>query len=449
MLDLTTNQMLSLPINDRVRNAGPSSGITRLDSDSERFYGVGWHYGKGGTTEGSFAGSWSDGSLVWIEDCHGDTYDIHATPGAVYTASHKHYCGNSGGFPQTTPWTYYHSMASTNDVRGVNTPDIYGYPDHPGTPRPEFLNWFPTTAVGTYTGQDQAAWTVTGNDEYVVYGGEFPRVNGTAQEGLVRYTLRSSAPNKRGPVLQGAAINPNVRSLVPGSVRITMPGNHDQDDSLLTYRLHRGTQGTVVHEFQANARFWERKPTVWTDTDVQPGQQLRYRLEVVDPRGNIARSDWVSVTVATEDTLGAYGAAVLGDGAQKYWRLGESTTDVVDWAGADDTVAGAGVTRGTAGALIDQPDTASRFSGSNDGRVISRELVQGPDTFSLEVWFKTTTTNGGKIAGFGNRASGDSGSYDRHIYLDRQGRLVFGVYPGLRGRFAAPWPSTTAPGTRP
>ncbi len=131
----------------------------------------------------------------------------------MYSASHKHYCGNSGGFPQSSPtWNFYHSTAWTADVRGTNTADIYGYPDHPGTPRPELLTWFPVTDVGSFTGKGQATWTVSGNSQYVVYGGEFPKVNGVPQQGLVRYAVRSIAPNKQGPKNPGADFDPKAIS---------------------------------------------------------------------------------------------------------------------------------------------------------------------------------------------------------------------------------------------
>ena len=55
-----------------------------------------------------------------------------------------------------------------------------------------------------------------------------------------------------------------------------------------------------------------------------------------------------------------------------------------------------------------------------------------PNVFSVEAWFMTSKKNGnGKIIGFGNsrNTAGDS-VMDRHIYLDKDGRIVFGVYPG-------------------
>ena len=49
---------------------------------------------------------------------------------------------------------------------------------------------------------------------------------------------------------------------------------------------------------------------------------------------------------------------------------------------------------------------------------------------ALEAWFKTNSTTGGKIVGFGNAQSGLSASYDRHIYMDNTGHVIFGVYNG-------------------
>ncbi|MHB1491231.1 MAG: NHL repeat-containing protein, partial [Cellulomonas sp.] len=204
-LDATTGALLALPVNAEVRNAGDAAAIGSLSTNGTYFYGTGWHYGGGGNVEGSFAASWATGELVWLEDCHGDTYSAFAVGDVVYLASHKHYCGNSGGFPQTTPWSYHHGTAVTNDVRGTNTADIYGYPDHPGTPRPEFLEWYPVFAIGTFTGQNQGPWTVSGNNDYVLFGGEFLRVNNVPQQGLVRFARRDIAPNKLGPVLKDTA----------------------------------------------------------------------------------------------------------------------------------------------------------------------------------------------------------------------------------------------------
>ena len=70
------------------------------------------------------------------------------------------------------------------------------------------------------------------------------------------------------------------------------------------------------------------------------------------------------------------------------------------------------------------------FDGTQNGSVASPSAIQGPDVFTAEAWFKTSATSGGKIIGFGAAQTGNSGSYDRHVYMDKNGRIVFGVYPG-------------------
>lgn len=62
------------------------------------------------------------------------------------------------------------------------------------------------------------------------------------------------------------------------------------------------------------------------------------------------------------------------------------------------------------------------------GEVSTPNLVAGPQAFTVETWFRTTTTTGGKLIGFSNVQSGLSSQYDRHLYMTNAGKLVFGVY---------------------
>ncbi|MBD5786521.1 PKD domain-containing protein [Cellulosimicrobium terreum] len=428
-LDAATGASVALPINSTIRNGGDSASIMRLSTDGTSFYGVGWDYNGGGTLEGTFAANWSDGAMKWIEDCHGDTYDVANVNGVVYTASHKHYCGNSGGFPQTNPWTYYHSTAFSGDVRGTNTADIYGYADHPGTPRPELLNWFPYTEWGSYTSAKQSVWTVTGNSGYVLYGGEFPQVNGVRQQGLVRYAVRSNAPNKVGPAQSGEAINPSVQSVTAGKVRVGFRTTWDKDDIGLTYKVFRDNEtSSPIFQETISTPFWKPLTRSVTDSGLTAGASHRYRLVVSDPSNNIVRSEWISVTVSAT-TASPYAEGVLDDGATSYWRLGEpSGSTGFDWAGGDDLTLSTGVSRGAAGAVNADTNTATTFNGTSNGRGAGATATTGPNTFSAEAWIKTSTTRGGKIVGFGNQTTGDSSNYDRHVYMTNNGKLVFGVY---------------------
>ncbi len=369
--------------------------------------------------------------MNWVEDCHGDTYSAFPAGDEVYSASHKHFCGNTGGFPQTDPWTYYRATATSKAVFGVNTVDPYGYPDHDGEPAPRMLNWYPTMNAGTFTGKGQGPWTVNGNDDYVLMGGEFTLVNGAGQQGLARFARSAIAPDVQGPRLSGANFPLSANSFASGQVRLSWKTNYDRDNATLTYKLYRTNITTPpIYTETVTTPFWLPQSMGFVDRNLTPGSSQRYRLEAVDPFGNLARSDYVTVTVNADGVASAYTDAVWEDDATSFWRLGEPMgPDVNDWAGFSDATASAGVTRGVTGAILGDTNKAASFSGTTSGLVATNTAVPGPQVFSIETWFRTTTMTGGKIVGFGNRNTGNSGSYDRHIYMLPSGQVVFGVYP--------------------
>lgn len=445
-LDATTGEQQALPVNTEVRNAGDQAAILSLSSDARYLYGSGYHFSGTGNVEGSFAADWDTGELVWLEDCHGDTYSVVPFRGAVYQASHKHYCGNSAGFPETKPRSYHHGTAVTQTVHGTNSADIYGYPDHPGTPRPEFLNWYPDFTVGTYTGQSQGPWHVTAAGNYVLYGGEFLRVNNQPQQGLVRFAVRDVAPNDDGPRVGGDSFPVTVTSPTGGVARISWPSNHDRDDLTLTYSVYRGsTGGQPVFTLEHAATFWQKDTLSFLDTGLAPGSTQRYTVVARDPWGNAAWSGSTSVVVDDGPPPGAYALGVLAEGPAHYWRMGGSDGPVLDLAGDTDLTTGTAMRFGTAGALASDADTAVTTTGRSASRAWTTGTAQaGPETFSVEAWFRTTV-RGGKLIGFGNRGSSQSSSsYDRHLYVDGTGRLVFGTYSGAARTVVSP--STVADG---
>src|SRR3954470_6903881 len=199
-LDVTTGALMPWAANAVLRNAGASAAINSLETDGTSVYGSGFVFGPGGNIEGGFALDPADGSIVWVADCHGDHYSGAPIDGVYYTVGHAHYCGNlPNGFPQTTPQTWHRALAFTTRSTGTLAHNTVGsYADFGGRPAPTLLDWFPDLTPGTFTGQDQAAWSITGTKDYVVVGGEFPSVNGVAQQGLVRFAVRSLAPNRVG-----------------------------------------------------------------------------------------------------------------------------------------------------------------------------------------------------------------------------------------------------------
>ena len=92
-------------------------------------------------------------------------------------------------------------MAFSKTATQTVKQEYLGYPNFLGNPAPSMLAWFPAMTNGSFTGQNRAGWNVTGNNDYVVVGGEFPTAGGVGQQGLTRFAKRSLAPDQVGPGL--------------------------------------------------------------------------------------------------------------------------------------------------------------------------------------------------------------------------------------------------------
>jgi signal peptidase I len=124
-----------------------------------------------------------------------------------------------------------------------------------------------------------------------------------------------------------------------------------------------------------------------------------------------------------------------GANAARYYRMQENfgtTATNTGSAGsaANGTYSSTGVTLGQAGPTCGAGETKAVKLDGVAGAITTSGLVSNPQTFSVQIWFRTTTTTGGKLIGFGGSATGASGNYDRHLYMTNSGQLVFGVYSG-------------------
>lgn len=427
-VDAVTGASLPWAANTIIKNSGSTAGIDSLTTDGTYIFGAGWKFGSVGNFEGTFAADPTTGNLVWVNDCHGDTYSLATTGKVLYVAGHAHTCEWMGAFKQTLPnWSFKRAFAVTTYATGMGTgPDDYGW-NYSAYATSQMLDWFPTLEAGTFTGQSQAAWSVAANANYVVLGGEFPSVNGTPQQGLVRLAIPSIAPNKNQPATVGFQAASPV-SLAPGTVRVSFTTTWDKDNENLTYKVYRDAETAPVFTTTQSSLQWKRKELSFVDT-VPAGTTHTYRLTATDPFGNIASAPVSEPVTVLSGALGQYAQDVLGDGATNYWRLGEATSATsADWAGTAQMSTGAGLVRGAGGALNGDSDLATTFDGTATGATTTTTVeVPGPQTFSVEAWFKTTTTTGGKILGFGNGSTGNSTAFDRHIYMTNSGQLIFGV----------------------
>ncbi len=202
----------------------------------------------------------------------------------------------------------------------------------------------------------------------------------------------------------------------------------------LTYKVFRSDKPTTpVFTQTKQSTFWSLPTQTFTDTGLTSGTTYGYWVTATDPNGNTLKSSTTTVTAGADVVDNSpYAQAVAADGASHYWRLDEKAgeTASTDWAGGNDLVLGTGVTNGTAGAVNGSPDTAAAFDGTANGTAGQTATEVAPQVFTAEAWIKTSTTSGGKILGFGDSQLGNSGGYDRHVYMDGAGHLTFGVYPG-------------------
>jgi len=181
-----------------IKNAGSMSGIMSLKSDSKGLYGTA--YSRQGRFEGMFRADWSTGDINLMADCHGDTYDVLPANDVIYISGHTHDCSNIGGVPdRARDGIYYHAVAFSSAATGtVGNNTANGYTNYAGHPAPTQYNEFlPGFTNGEYTASKQATWTVEGNGDYLIYGGEFLAVNGIPQQGLVRFSMKGEKINDK------------------------------------------------------------------------------------------------------------------------------------------------------------------------------------------------------------------------------------------------------------
>ncbi|MFT3970694.1 MAG: PKD domain-containing protein [Micropruina sp.] len=424
------------PAQEKIRVAGANGAITAVKADSTQIYGTSYAFGAGASFEGTFAIDPMSGEINWLNDCLGDTYDIAQAGDVLYNASHQHDCTVVNGFPDTNPRVRWQKAgAQYSHATGVTTKnDAYGWGGTYGLiglPYAALLHWYPNFAFGSYTSSGQAAWAVnaSADGQWVVFGGEFPRVNGTAQQGLVRFRNRAGAPNTSGPtyttIPATATPTTTAASLAAGEVRVSFGSAWDMDDEELTYALYRNN--TLINTQTAKSNFWTLPRLGYIDKNLTVGTSVTYQVKITDANGNSLWSLKSNTVTVGSAAPSPYANLVRDDGAQHLWRLGESSGATLDWASFDDLTMSGGYTRSADGAISSDTDKSTTFGGS-DGLGATSSPVDGPDVFSVEAWFKTTSTSGGKIVGFGNANTGTSTSYDRHIYMEPNGKVTFGVW---------------------
>jgi hypothetical protein len=281
-LDATSGARDPWEINTVVKDYGTNSAILSLTADQDTVYGTGYGF-KGGNFEGVFAADDTRGQIRWLQDCHGDTYGVARVGDAVYSVGHAHVCDNIGGFPEFNPRRNYRALAVTRDARGTVAPNSQPgpyYGEFGGQPAPSMYNWFPAVNAGTFTGMFQGPWSIVATSEFVVLGGEFTSVDGRGQQGLVRYTLPSRQPVRRGPE-ESTGMAPTVTAQAGGAARVSWKANWDRDEMTINYEVLRN--GVVVGRLRKQSTFWKRPTLGFTDSGLVAGRTYRYAIRATHP----------------------------------------------------------------------------------------------------------------------------------------------------------------------
>lgn len=377
--------------------------------DGQSFY-IGNEGTGGGVFDGRARFSLDTYDQVWRDTCLGATQAVDVYAGVLYAGHHIHDCSNMN---QMADGVRQHLSAQSVD-----------------TPAP-LLGWSPDTndGIGEGIGPRALVHTNKGADDVLWVAGEFTTTNGRAQQGLTRF-----GPGP-GTVAPTAPTNVTAASLRAGENHVRWRASRDNDDSELTYSVFRNGSSTPLGTVNGSSLWWSMGQVSFTDKTAVPGTRYSYRIRATDGTNTGPLSP--SVAVTTAGTTAVYPDAVLGAGASTYWRLDDAGPTV----GADSSPGnnlelsyGGPAFAGDTGAIANDSSRSTAFNGTG-AYAYGQNRGFAPTVYSAEVWFKTNTTRGGKIFGFGsgqpNRHGtnpGLSGSYDRNLYMTNAGTLVYGVY---------------------
>nr|WP_223291023.1 LamG-like jellyroll fold domain-containing protein [Streptomyces avicenniae] len=383
-----------------------NSTVQSIATDGTSFY-TGNEGTGGGVFDGRIALSLDTFDQRWRDTCLGATQSVTVHGGVLYSGHHAHDCASMGEFPNQER---YHLFAQA--VTGTAK-----------------LGWFPNTndGLGEQLGPRVLIPVTDHPDDardFLWVGGGFTTVNGVAQWGLTRFAT--------GPDT-GLPSTPETHAASPAADRVDVSwrASLDLDDSLLTYRVYRNGASTPVHTVEGSSLPWVRPQLTWSDPDVEAGETHSYRVTATDGAGNVsALSAPVSVTVASGTQ--AYANAVLADDPLLYWRFDETANNYASDASGNGTsgVHRGGPARGTSPAAVPGPGAAAVGYDGTDAYTYSDARLPGMQRFTMETWFRTTTTRGGKLMGLGNLTLQASANRDPNLYMLNNGQLTFGIING-------------------
>lgn len=157
-------------------------------------------------------------------------------------------------------------------------------------------------------------------------------------------------------------------------------------------------------------------------------------------------------TLWADNTLSTYTAGVNALSPANSWPLNDSgavpytglvpgvasATTITDASGNGNIGAAQGGIRLGASGPATLGGSAIALDGAS-GYVQTAHSYANPEGISQVAWFKTASTSGGSIMGFTDaQANTVPGTWDRTIWVDNTGHLVYGVYNGATQELTSP-----------
>jgi hypothetical protein len=380
------------------------------------------YLGSEGTGGGCFDGDFavtlgSTDKLLWQNDCLGATQALVVINGYLFKGSHAHDCAYAqAGFPQNPenmsgPFVPTYHLLDQSLNNGV------------------LSHWTPNTSATVLGPRVMAT-----DGSQLFLGGDFTTVNDQPQQGFAIF------PAGAGTTAPSAPAAPTVTSTSAGVASLTFTGVSSPEFGTLTYTVYRVGRTIPIGTVTATSYPWALPVVHYREASLPPGSQWSWTVTASDGTHTSAQSPASApVTIQSKNPASSYVTTVLNDKPSFFWRLDQTSGSTA----ADSSPHGftgkyePGTTLGYPGPITGVTGTSTWFNGST-GLVTATQKVQGPASFSVEGWFKTTTVSGGKLVGFGSSQTGRSSSYDRHIYMMNDGQLVFGVTTPQRETIESP-----------
>jgi hypothetical protein len=368
-----------------------------------------------GNFDGTYAADVATGTELWENDCFGDAQATLLLGGWLYKASHASDCNYApAGFPpviQGNEAKFAHHLTTMGPADGS-----IGF-------------WNPNTNGGPSPG-DLGPYSFATNGSSLFVGGVFSLVNGKQQEGLAIFPAKPSG--KKDGSAPAAPAAPAAVSTSRGVDSVSVPAVSDHDNGLLTYNFYRN--GRFAGARTRVSWPWALPLVHFRDSGRKPGRTFFYTVRVCDPSGSCSPFSPRSkkVTVASKNPTG-YIKRVLASKPSFLWELSETSGNTA-FDAAKHGYRGTyepGTTKGVKpGPIGGSTAPATGFAGglTSGGMVTAQKAITSPSTFSIELWFRTSTIVGGELAGFSSVQTGTGGTFDRQIWMTNDGHLAFAVH---------------------